>query len=59
MKAALIAVGALILGISLERQSRFTGALFAFLLLGALFLARNLLLVRPVVATLVFLAIFL
>jgi len=58
MKTALIAVGALILGISPERQSRFTGALFACLLLGALLVARNLLLVRPVVATLVFLAIF-
>lgn len=60
-KCALLVTGALVLGAALGRRGRANGAQawVTTLLLAALFCARSLLLLRPVIVTLLFLALFL
>lgn len=61
VKCALLAAGAVVLGVALGGRGRADGsqATFVTLLLVALFSARSLLLVRPVIVTLLFLALYL
>ncbi|HEX4355030.1 MAG TPA: hypothetical protein VHZ95_18995, partial [Polyangiales bacterium] len=54
-KCLIIGIGALLLAAALDRSAR---RLFVPLAIGALFFARHLLLVRPVVVTLLFIAFF-
>ena len=58
-KCLLVAIGAMVQWAAVERQAgRRAGALFAIVFLGAMFLCRELLLVRPVIVTLVFVSLF-
>jgi hypothetical protein len=58
-KCLLVAIGAVVQWVAVQREAgRRAGALFAIVFLGAMFLCRELLLVRPVIVTLVFVSLF-